>query len=168
MRNEPVYRHLRTAQGIGPLTARAFRAIIDRPELPAIPRCRGRLFAPHVQGLVWGQSTPAERESLAASFAGGIAGSHGVVRQRGYDVSGALSYSIKPPFHAYSLYHRRDGSYAHRGEALSLARQRLHRFTWPQVIFGVGEGEAILAAAWADLDRVRRFRARRWGEDAQW
>lgn len=32
VRNEPVCRHLMTAQGVGPLTALAFRATIDRPD----------------------------------------------------------------------------------------------------------------------------------------
>jgi hypothetical protein len=129
----------------------------------------GRLFAPHVQGVVWGGSTRAERDALAAAFAGGIAGSHGVERRSIDDLFGAVAYAIKAPMYGYSFYRRRDGSNAHRARRLPPSRhyglwQHLHGFTWPQLVFGTGEGEAVLEAAWADLEALWRRRARRWIE----
>jgi hypothetical protein len=128
----------------------------------------GRLFAPHVQGVVWGDSTRADRAALAASFAGGIGGSHGVERQAMTYPFGAVAYGVKAPMHGYSFYRRRDGSYAHRAKALPLSWHyrlwgRLHGFTWPQLVFGVGEGEIVLNAAWADLNDTWRRRTRHYG-----
>lgn len=130
----------------------------------------GRLFAPHVQGVVWGDSTRADRAALAASFAGGIAGSHGVERQTMKYPFGAVAYGLKAPMHGYSFYRRRDGSYAHRAKALPLSWhyrvwERLNNVTWPQLVFGVGDGETALNFAWVDLAAIWRNRARHWPDE---
>jgi len=131
---------------------------------------KGRLFAPHVQGFLWGHSTRADRSELAASFVGGMGGSHGVHRKAIYDPYGAVSYTFKAPMYGYSFYRRRDGSYAHRAKALPLSRhyvlwEQLHNFSWPQMVFGVGDGEPILDAVWADLQKLWCQRARGWDAD---
>lgn len=112
----------------------------------------GRLITPHIQGLMWRKLGRGERSKVNGRFAGGLFGADPLWQVPPYDFPGALRYSIKPPFHGYSLIERRDGKRGHCRCNLSLAQhfwlyENLKGFRYPDLAFAGGEGVHVLRRA---------------------
>ena len=113
-------------------------------------RDQGRLIAPHVQGLIWGERPSREQR---AQFAGGIFGTHGTTLRTLTDFAGAVRYMVKPPYRGELVHPRRGGGYIRYPWAKMplllhhLLFRNLYKFSYPDLTFASGEGSRILANA---------------------
>jgi hypothetical protein len=113
---------------------------------------KGRVIAPHIQGFSWGQISRREMKRIYQRFTGGMFGADSIRRQVVYDLPGAISYSVKPPYHGYSVYPKQNGTFGHKRCELSLTQhyalfQHLKDFTYLDMTFASGEGVPILREA---------------------
>jgi hypothetical protein len=123
----------------------------------------GRIIAPHVQGLIWGD-TPGLRARRAALVAG-IAGADPIhlrsIKEEAGGFAGAVGYMVKPPHHGYRLWQDAHGRFHHQGEALALQRHHylfthLLPYDYPDLTLSGGAGVAVLRTARAAADRPFR------------
>jgi hypothetical protein len=118
---------------------------------------QGRVIAPHIQGFSWGQISRREMKRIRQRFSGGMFGADSIRRQEVYDLPGAISYSVKPPYHGYSVYPKQNGDFGHKQSKLWLTQhydlfQHLKDFTYLDMTFARGEGVPILRADPGSLD----------------
>ena len=127
----------------------------------------GQVVAPHVQGLIWGE-TPGLRERCA-QLVPGLAGADPLhllaIREAAGGFAGAVGYMVKPPYHGYSVWKDMRGRIHHQGKALALKRHHylfthLLPYDYPDLFLSGGEGVAVLRTARAAADRPFR-RSRR-------
>jgi hypothetical protein len=123
----------------------------------------GRIIAPHVQGMVWGETLGLR--ARCAQLGAGLAGADPLhllaIREAAGGFAGAVGYMVKPPHHGYCVWQDRTGRFHHRGEKLALIRH--HRlFThllphdYPDLTLSGGEGVSVLRTARAAADRPFR------------
>ena len=128
-------------------------------------RDEGRLIAPHIQGLLWGQR-PSRRQR--AQFAGGIFDAPGIKLMPLTNFAGAVRYMVKPPYMGQLLQLRPAGRrvrYPWARMPLLLHHLlfcNLYDYSYADLTFASGEGSAILAHAkrlWRDYTPVglRRY-----------
>jgi hypothetical protein len=119
----------------------------------------GRIIAPHVQGLIWGE-TPGLR-ARCAQLGAGLAGADPLrllaIREAAGGFAGAVGYMVKTPHHGYRLYQDRYGCLHHRGEKLALKRHHrlfthLLPYDYPDLVLSGGEGVAEVAHR-SDMNR---------------
>ena len=116
----------------------------------------GRVIAPHIQGIIWGDG-PSRRSR--AGFSGGILNAPAIKIVEVHDFAGALRYMVKPPHRGRSVFRLTSGRYCRRPWAKMsltlhhLLLSNLHQFWYPDLTFAGGEGRAVLADAkrlWRD------------------
>jgi hypothetical protein len=119
-----------------------------RPGSLAAHEDQGRVIAPHIQGLIWGD-VPSRRSRTR--FSGGIFNAPGIKIISVHDFAGALRYMAKPPHRGRSVFRLTSGRYCRRSWAeMSLTLHHLflsnlHQFSYPDLTFAGGEGRAVLA-----------------------
>ena len=127
----------------------------------------GRIIAPHVQGLVWGE-TPGLR-ARCAQLVPGLAGADPLrllaIREAAGGFAGAVGYMVKPPRHGYCLWQDRHDCLHHQGEKLALKCHHylfthLLPYDYPDLTLSGGAGVAVLRTARATADRPFRRRLR--------
>lgn len=125
-------------------------------------RDQGRLIAPHIQGLIWGQP-PSRRQR--AQFVGGVFNAPAVRLEKLTYFPGALRYMIKPPYKGQVVHPRPNGRRIRYPWTIPLKFHHLmfsnlFPYTYPDLTFASGEGSPILANAkrlWHDrLPNVSR------------
>jgi len=89
-------------------------------------------------------------------FKGGLFGTKSIHCRRIYDLAGAISYSVKPPYHGYSVISRKDATFGHSRCALSLSQhfylwQHLKELNYSGLTFSSGKGTQILREARQNL-----------------
>jgi hypothetical protein len=123
----------------------------------------GRIIAPHLQGLIWGE-TPGLR-ARCAQLGAGLAGADPLrllaIREAAGGFAGAVGYMVKPPHHGYRLYQDRSGRFHHQREKLALIRHHrlfthLLPYDYPDLTLSGGAGVAVLRTARAAADRPFR------------
>ena len=126
------------------------------------PRQRddGRIIAPHLQGLIWGQR-PSRRQR--SQFPGSIFNASGIKLMPLTDFAGAVRYMVKPPYMGRLVRMRSKGGHVrYPWTAMPLLLHHLlfcnlHRYCFADLTFASGEGRAILAHAnrlWRDYNLV--------------
>jgi hypothetical protein len=116
---------------------------------------RGRVIAPHVQGLIWGRR-PSRRQR--AQFAGGIFGAGGVFLKPVTKFAGAVRYMVKPPYLGQRIHPRAKGGRFRYSWKLPLKLHHLlfsnlFDYSYADLTFASGEGSSVLARAkrlWRD------------------
>lgn len=112
----------------------------------------GRLIAPHIQGLVFGDIDNGRLAKLRKRFGGGMDGAHGLWLEKVTDLAGAVRYLVKPPVCGYSRKPLKNNkvkrpifqfSYRQRFRTFELFR----RFIYPDLTIGGRLGATVLRDA---------------------